>query len=184
MPKLKATEKDNATTIYGGDEPAVSASGMVGVAAAVVALFVAYGLIPDNFVPVLDHANLAFHEAGHLFFGFLGSTAGLYGGTFGQLVFPVLVTVSFLRKEAFVPAAFGLLWLFQNFLNIARYVADARARQLPLVGGGDHDWFNILYRWNALEADTAVAGTLSLLAWLGMVATVIWIVRLRNRTNG
>lgn len=23
----------------------------------------------DGFIPVLDHANLAFHEAGHVFFG-------------------------------------------------------------------------------------------------------------------
>ena len=79
-----------------------------------------------------------------------------------------------MHKGAPLSAAFALLWLFQNILNIARYVADARAQQLPLVGNGDHDWFNILSRWGALPADTALARLLSILAWLGMLATVLW----------
>ncbi len=158
------------------EQPAtVSGLGALGVAATVLALIVVLRVSFDGFIPVLDHANLAFHEAGHVFFGIFGSALGLYGGTLGQLVFPVVVVVSFLRKGAFVSAAFGLLWLFQNFLNIARYAADARAQQLPLVGGGDHDWFNILSRWGALSADTAFARVLSGLAWVGMLLTVLWI---------
>lgn len=155
--------------------PAVATPGLLGVAGTVVVLAFAYRASFDGFIPVLDHANLAFHEAGHVFFGIFGSTLGLYGGTLGQLVFPVVVTVSFLRNGALISAALALLWLFQNFLNIARYVADARVQQLPLVGGGDHDWFNILSRWGALSADTTLARLLSTLAWLGMFGTSIWI---------
>lgn len=163
--------------------PAVGTPGLLGVAGTVVALAFAYRASIDGFIPVLDHANLAFHEAGHVFFGILGPTLGLYGGTLGQLVFPAVVTVAFLRKGVPLSAAFGLLWLFQNLLNIARYVADARAQRLPLVGNGDHDWFNILSRWGALPADTALARLLSILAWLGMLATVLWtgIVWYRDR---
>ena len=135
----------------------------------------AYRVSFDGFIFLLDHANLAFHEAGHVFFGILGPALGLYGGTLGQLVFPVVVTESFLRKGAPVSAALTLMWLFQNFLNISRYMADARAQRLPLVGGGDHDWFIILSRWGALSADTTLARTLSALAWLGMLATSFWI---------
>lgn len=152
-----------------------SGTGALGVAGAVVALIVAYRSSFDGFIPVLDHANLAFHEAGHMYFGVLGSTLGLYGGTLGQLVFPIAVTVSFLRKGMPVAAAFGWVWLFQNFLNIARYMADARAQQLPLVGGGDHDWLAILSRWGVLSADTALARALSVIAWTGMLATALWI---------
>jgi hypothetical protein len=164
---------------------AVSGWAVVGVAAAVAMLIMIYRASDDGFIPLLDHANLAFHEAGHVFFGIFGSTLGLYGGTLGQLVFPVAVTVSFLRKGSLVAAAFGLVWLFQNFLNIARYVADARTQALPLVGGGDHDWTQILARWRALSADTSIARTLTVLAWMGMVATVIWIALVwrRNREN-
>lgn len=153
---------------------AVGTSGLLGVIGAVVVLAFAYRTSIDGFIPVLDHANLAFHEAGHVFFGALGPTFGLYGGTLGQLAFPVVVTASFLYKGAPLSTAFSLLWLSQNFLNIARYVADARAQQLPLVGSGDHDWFNILSRWDVLPADTALARLLSTLAWLGMLATVLW----------
>lgn len=155
----------------------VSAMGVLSIAAAIVALFAVYGGSYKRFIPILDHANLAFHEAGHVFFGFLGSTPGLYGGILGQLVFPVVVFVSFYRREQVVQAAFGLLWFCQNLLNIARYAADARAQQLPLVGGGDHDWFNILYRWDALQADKSLASALSTLAWLGMILSFVWIFR-------
>jgi hypothetical protein len=52
----------------------------------------------DGFV-FLDYANLAFHEAGHPIFGMLGSTLGLYGGTLGQLVFPVVALLAFWRQR-------------------------------------------------------------------------------------
>ena len=68
----------------------------------------AYRVSVDGFIPVLDHANLAFHEAGHVFFGVLGPTLGLYGGTLGQLVFPAVATATFLRKKAPLSAAFAL----------------------------------------------------------------------------
>jgi hypothetical protein len=152
----------------------VSGSGALAVGGTFAALIVAYKAT-DGFIPMLDHANLAFHEAGHVFFGILGSTAGLYGGTLGQLVFPAVVAVTFLRRGAAVAAGFGLLWLFQNLLYIARYAADARVQELQLVGGGEHDWFNILSRWDALSADTSVARLLTVLAWLGMVGTVLWV---------
>lgn len=78
----------------------VSAMGVLSIAAAIVALFAVYGGSYKRFIPILDHANLAFHEAGHVFFGFLGSTLGLYGGTLGQLVFPVLDTISTFARLA------------------------------------------------------------------------------------
>ena len=42
------------------------------------------------------------------------------------------------------------------------------------MGGGEHDWFNILSRWNALEYDTAIAGALTFACWVGM-AGVWWL---------
>ena len=141
------------------------------------ALAVFYAKSEERFVPILDHANLVLHEAGHLFFRVLGSTMELYGGTLGQLVFPVVVSVSFWRQRAVVATALGVIWLMQNFLNIARYMADARAHVLPLVGGGEHDWTNILSRWGSLNADTLLAGRLSACAWLGVMLTWGWVAR-------
>lgn len=129
----------------------------------------------NGFLPVLDHANLAFHEAGHLFFRILGDTASLYGGTLGQLVFPVVTAVVLWRRRE--PLGFALvgIWFFENFLNIAVYMADARTQALPLVGGGDHDWFNILSRWNALASDTSLARKVRAIGWMGMIGMWGWL---------
>jgi hypothetical protein len=143
----------------------------------IVALMWFYRVSDEGFIPILDHANLAFHEAGHPIFGIFGWTMGLLGGTLGQLVFPIAVTVTYLRKRAIAPAALGLIWLFQNFLNIARYIADARAQDLPLVGNGDrlHDWNTLLTQWNALSKDTSLARIVTVIAWTGMMVTVLWV---------
>lgn len=129
----------------------------------------------DGFVLLLDHANLAFHEAGHLFFGVLGSTAGLYGGTLGQLVFPGIAVARFWQRRQAAGLALSGVWLFENFLNIARYMADARTRLLPLVGGGEHDWYHIFSRWSLLHRDTDIASLTRLLGWLGMIGCMLWL---------
>ena len=62
------------------------------------------------------------------------------------------------------------MWFFENWLNIARYMADARAQELPLVGGGDHDWANIFGRWGLLAHDTQIAAVVRAIGWGGMTA--------------
>jgi len=130
----------------------------------------------DGFIPILDHANLAFHEAGHVVFGIFGYTPGLYGGTLGQLVFPLVLAFTFMRQGALFSYAFALAWLFQNFFNIARYMADARSQVLPLVGGGEHDWTNILSRWGMLQADTTLANIVTGLGWSGLLLIWLWLL--------
>jgi hypothetical protein len=63
------------------------------------ALLGAAGLIgffhaKQDWVPILDSANLIFHEAGHPLFELLGNTAGLYGGTLMQLLVPALIGIA------------------------------------------------------------------------------------------
>src|SRR2546428_3050937 len=89
-----------------------------------------------GFIWIIDHANLLFHEAGHPIVGLFSSRLEPYGGTIGQLIFPVVLTVSFWRKDQPLSVAGSVIWFFENWLNIARYMADARAQTLPLVGGG------------------------------------------------
>lgn len=141
---------------------------------------------PAGFVPVLDHANLLFHEAGHVFVGFLSTRLEPYGGTLGQLLFPVALAVSFWRKGQKTAAAACSIWFFENWFNIARYMADARALKLPLVGGGDHDWNTIFQRWDLLQYDTRIAAWVNALGWVGMGLTCGWLLwqawRDRRRT--
>lgn len=129
----------------------------------------------ERWVFLLDSANLVFHEAGHPLFGLLlGEDITVYGGTLGQLAFPVAAAVSFWWRRETLSFALSVAWLFENFWNIARYMADARARMLPLVGSGEHDWTEIFLRWGVLHRDTGIAGFVSALAWLGILVLWAW----------
>jgi hypothetical protein len=176
---MNDSSDDDARTVQ------VSGPALLGLVGAVFLLMWFYHSSEDGFIPILDHANLAFHEAGHPIFGIFGWTMGLLGGTLGQLTFPIVVFVTYLRKGMLEPAALGLIWLFQNVLNIARYVADARAQELPLVGNGDrlHDWHTLLSQWNALPKDISIARFLTGLAWTGMILTLAWVALVWLRTR-
>jgi len=139
----------------------------------------------SGFVFLIDHANLLFHEAGHPIIGLFSGRLEPYGGTVGQLAFPIILAVNFWRKGQPLSFAGALLWFFENWLNIACYMADARAQALPLVGGGDHDWNTIFNRWHLLAYDMRIAKVVRTMGWIGMVGGCGWVVwrwfRDRNR---
>lgn len=121
-----------------------------------------------GWVPILDSTNLAFHEAGHPLFGLLSERLMVYGGTFMQLLMPGACAFESLREGKRGAFYFCLIWIGENLLNIARYMADARAHELPLVGGLDpeefHDWTRILENWGLLSWDTSLAFLLRVFA--------------------
>jgi hypothetical protein len=145
---------------------------LVGVALFAVLVFAS----TPGFVLFLDHANLLFHEAGHPLVGLFSARLEAYGGTMGQLAFPLVLAVLFWRKREAVSFAVSVIWFFENWLNIARYMADARAQVLPLVGGGDHDWARIFGRWDVLNHDTQIAAVVRTIGWLGMGAACVWVI--------
>jgi hypothetical protein len=129
-----------------------------------------------GFVFVLDHANLLFHEAGHPIVGVFSARLEPYGGTLGQLLFPFVVAVNCWRTGQSLGLAGASIWFFENWFNIARYMADARRLELPLVGGGDHDWNTIFARWGLLQQDTRIAQAVNLAGWIGIVLTCAWVL--------
>lgn len=130
----------------------------------------------SGWVPLLDGVNLVFHEAGHPVFGILGwEPLAILGGTLMQLAVPLLVAGSFWFRREAAGTAFAGIWCFENLLNIARYVGDARAQVLPLVGGGEHDWADLLGRWGLLAQDASLAQALRAAGWLGMAACLGWL---------
>lgn len=143
---------------------------------ALFALFIAsYATDADPWVPILDSANLAFHEAGHPFYAAFGDTMGWLGGTIGQLTFPFIGMLVFLYRKHAASLAMCALWYFQNFFNIARYVADAQVQELPLVGGGQHDWTYLLTKWGVLHKEMQIASNLRVVAWGGFVAVAAFL---------
>jgi hypothetical protein len=151
--------------------------------AAVFALIAWFSHSGQRWVPLLDSANLVFHEAGHPLFGLFWERLAVYGGTLAQLSFPIVVAASFWHRREAVSFAFALGWLAQNFWNVSRYMADARSQELPLVGGGEHDWTEIFLRWGALGADTTIAGVTRLLGWVLLLATCVWLARRWSAEN-
>jgi hypothetical protein len=151
----------------------VSLASLAAVAAfaAISLAFHAFG--EQGWVPILDSANLALHEAGHPLTGILSSRLAVYGGTISPGGFPGAVAFLYHRRAPAAGAAAGAVWLGENLLNVARYMADARVQLLPLVGGGDHDWAEIFSRWRILHLDTRVAG-LTRFAAVALIAWALW----------
>ncbi|MGD9643666.1 MAG: hypothetical protein AB7V08_13115 [Elusimicrobiales bacterium] len=131
-------------------EPAAAqgrpAARLWGRAALIGGLFFFYlqWLKKENYFSFLDYINLAFHEAGHVFLGFFGQFIMTLGGTLFQLLIPAACLVHFLRQGANLGWQLCLFWIGQSLLNVSIYAADAIKQELPLVGGGTHDWTYLL----------------------------------------
>jgi len=106
---------------------------------------------------LLDGVDLAVHETGHLVFGLFGNQFLLVaGGTLLQLIMPLAFVIDFRRRGRPRSSDACVAWIGQNLLHIGRYAADARAQELPLVGGGVHDWTYLLEVTGLLARDAGV----------------------------
>ena len=123
---------------------------------------------------LLDDLDLAVHEAGHLIFQPFGEPILTLGGSLFQLIVPVAFVLYFLRSGQRFAALFTLFWVGVNLLNVATYVGDARAQELPLLGGENavHDWWFLLTEWDLLDKDSALSFTLRLSAAAVFVAAL------------
>ncbi len=99
----------------------------------------------------LDGVNLLIHEAGHLIFGAAPETMAVAGGTILQLAFPVLFAWYFWRRSSIFEGAVVGVWVAESLMYTARYLGDAQAQELPLIGGHLHDWNYLLGRAGMLE---------------------------------
>lgn len=132
---------------------------------------------------LLDHVDLAIHEAGHVVFAPFGEFMGIAGGSLLQLIVPLAFVAYFLRRSDRYAAAIVALWVAQSLFNVATYMADARAQELPLVGGEYviHDWAWMLSRLHLLTKDTLLAGLVRAIATVtGFVA--LWSALVHART--
>ena len=134
--------------------------------------------IGDSFLHLV---NLPFHEAGHLVFAPLGRFMSVLGGSLMQLLIPAVCAGTLLlqTRDPF-GAACCLWWFGENLLDLAPYVADARALQLVLLGGRTgaevegHDWEFLLESMGWLHLDRTLGLTGHRIGVLVMVAAIVW----------
>ena len=131
----------------------------------------------------LHFVNLPFHEAGHIIFRPFGTFITSLGGTLGQLLMPsICMSVLLIQTRDLFGASVALWWVGENFLDIAPYINDARAGQLPLLGGnfghsapyGFHDWQYLLTESGLLQYDHVLAKTAFVIGSAIMMLSLLW----------
>jgi hypothetical protein len=141
----------------------------------------------------LHLVNLPFHEAGHVIFRPFGAFITSLGGTLGQLLMPsICMGVLLVKTRDPFGASVALWWVGENFLDIAPYINDARAGQLPLLGGnyghsapyGFHDWQYLLTESGLLQYDHILAKAAFFTGSAIMSVSLLWSgLLLVNRIN-
>lgn len=132
----------------------------------------------DSFMHLV---NLPFHEAGHIIFSPLGRFMTVLGGSLTQLLVPLMCLGALLlqTRDPF-GASLCLWWLGENLLDVAPYIADARALQLVLLGGHTgaevegHDWEFILGSLGWLHRDRMFGHMAHRLGASLMIAALMW----------
>ena len=122
---------------------------------------------------------LPIHEAGHFLFRFFGRTLYILGGSFWQVMFPVIWFGIALKQRSQV-APFAAFWIGENLMDVSLYMRDAQFMALPLLGGDSsgHDWKNLFTQWDMLEDAGTIADItyyLGIIICLGsIIAGIVW----------
>ncbi len=126
----------------------------------------------------MHNINLPFHEFGHLFFRPFGEFMTILGGSLFQVLWPLGLMAAFIlqRGDQFA-ASVMLWWAGQSLIDVSPYIADAKDRVIPLVGGlGEefHDWGNILAMTNSLDKAKSLARFSFSLGAMVMLLSFAW----------
>lgn len=136
-------------------------------------------LSDDAMESFLHLPDLVFHEAGHFIFAPFGHFMTVLGGSAMQLVVPIVAAVTFIRQEQPFSAAICGWWAGQNLVDLAPYIADARALQLVLLGGHTgaevegHDWEAILTSLGMIHRDIQIGYAAYALGIITMIASLV-----------
>jgi hypothetical protein len=140
-------------------------------------------LSQDAMDSFLHLPNLVFHEAGHVIFSPFGEFIAALGGSLMQVLIPTAAAIAFVRQQQMFGAAICVWWVGQNFVDVAPYIADARALQLVLLGGRTgaevegHDWEFILTRLRLVHWDQAFGRAAHTLGMVLMLGALVFAAR-------
>jgi hypothetical protein len=129
---------------------------------------------------VLHLPNLVFHEAGHVLFAPFGHFMRILGGSLFQFALPLALAIAFLKQRNPFGAVVCTWWAGENLLDVAPYIADARALQLVLLGGRTgaevqgHDWEYLLGTLGWMRFDRSIGLGAHRVGFLMMIGALIW----------
>ncbi|HEX5108430.1 MAG TPA: hypothetical protein VFV95_08295 [Vicinamibacterales bacterium] len=167
----------------------VARIGRIALIAVLAILTIRFALSPLGRAAVeslLHLPNLVFHEAGHVVFLPFGRFMTVLGGSLLQVLVPVICAGAFLLQHGNrFACAVSLWWAGENLVDLGPYIADARALQLPLIGGRTgaevegHDWEYLLTTVGLMSWDVPLgrlahfAGSVIMLAALAWAAALV-----------
>jgi hypothetical protein len=102
------------------------------------------------------------------------------GGSLFQFALPLGIAIAFLKQQNPFGAAVCLWWAGENLIDVAPYIADARALQLVLLGGKTgaevqgHDWEYILATLGWMRFDRTLGLWSYRAGLLMMFGALIW----------
>ena len=111
----------------------------------------------------------------------------ILGGSLFQVIVPAAFVAYFVRTRQRYAAAVTMSWVAVNLLNVARYIGDARAQELPLLGGEDsiHDWWYLLINWDLLPRDLTIAHWVHFAGVVAFLTAIVgggWYARSGSRS--
>jgi hypothetical protein len=122
------------------------------------------------------------HEGGHFLFMLFGRTLYILGGSFWQIVTPLILFGVAVRQKSYL----ATVWLSlagTHWISLSPYIYDAPFRTLPLLGGDKsrHDWYNLLIHWQMLDDAAAISDfiyyTGIILGIAGLIAGIVIAIR-------
>lgn len=154
--------------------------------------FARLGVNEEAAASVLHLPDLVFHEAGHVVFGLFGRFMTVLGGSLFQVLVPIICAIALLRQRQAYGAAVCAWWAGQNLVDVAPYIADARALQLVLLGGHTgaevegHDWEFILTQLGWLHLDRTLGLAAFRIGIAIMIAAIVWgaVVVMKTSASG
>lgn len=135
-----------------------------------IALYLMNAAANETTWHLIDGANLAIHEGGHMIMSIFGQFIYIMGGSFWQVFLPLVFAFYFLKKGKKYEAFLMLIWVGESLVNVGIYAHDAVLMELPLVGGENaiHDWNYILSHLNLLGYTSLIGGILKVCGWVMM----------------
>lgn len=125
--------------------------------------------------------NFPIHEVGHILFMAFNQFLYVAGGTIFQLFVPIVCCFEFFRRGQPFSAFIVLMWVGNNFFDIAIYARDAIFMELPLgnllgpkeEGSEGHDWRYMLTQTDMLSHTDTIA---NIIVTFGIITTTIAII--------